>query len=614
MCQLNIAYAVLLGATLCVAASAQGGSGSKRKGGGAKPRAGSTRETPTLEQQYALAVLEQLLSTSKGFEDDQLRIKTQVQAADILWPYDEPRARGIFKDAFDATASAKLEKGKEGTAPASPPGGAAALMALRGEVLSVVARRDPDLAENLIGSLKGARGEDDATNPDNAGVGPGLYLESALSIAETNPRRAVRLAEAGLEGGLYLDPSLVRVLYALRRTSPAQADALYKSVLAAARRRQGYSAVNLTILAAYALPEFSTGTAYGGDTLPNTGTETQAAGPLAVEFLDFAFDTYTSLAFPPPAAATGAEARPASVPNPIDYITGQRLLPFFTRYLPEKAVLFRGALEAIAVRLKQNSLMETVSNLAQSGSTDDIAKQAEAAKDSFQRDLLYFRATLSASGAGEFERALSLAEKISAEDFRDELESTVRFSASTNLLGKGEIDASLGYAKEISDVRRRALLLAKIARALLDRQNIPRASEILSEAEKTIDRGKDGMEKAQALLMITEVKIRLDPTQGFESMEATVKAFNEADTAPAPKSDAAPGIGSMMKTMLASMFRLGSPDFAPSFSLLAANDFNRAVQLAQKLTRKDGAVLAQLAACRGVLIKQTGKKSQPRRS
>ncbi len=608
MCQLNIAYAVLLGATLCVAAAAQGGSGSKRKGGGAKPRSGSTRETLTLEQQYALAVLEQLLSSSKGFEDDRLRIKTQVQAADILWPYDEPRARGIFKDAFDATASTKLEKSKEATAPTPPLGDAAPLTALRGEVLSVVARRDPDLAESLIGSLKDARGEGDATNPDEAGrgVGSGLYLESALSIAETNPRRAVRLAEAGLAGGL--DPSVVRVLQSLRRTSPAQADALYKSVLATARRREGLTAVNLTILATYALPEFSTGNAYGGDALPGADAGAQAAGPLAVEFLNFAFDTYMLLAFPSPAAATGAAARPASLPNPIDYMTGQRLLPFFTRYLPEKAVLFRGALEAIAVRLKQNSLMESVQKLSQSGSADELEKQAESVNDSFQRDLLYFRAALTASGAGEFQRGLALAEKISAEDLRDELESNVRFSASTDLLGKGEIDASLAHAKEISDVRRRALLLAKIARALLDRQDIPRASEVLSEAEKTIGRGKDGMEKAQALLLITEVKIRLDPTQGFESMEATVKAFNEADAAPAPKPDGVPGIGSMMKTMLASMFRLGTPDFVPSFSQLAATDFNRAVQLAQKLTRKDGAVLAQLAACRGVLIKRPDRR------
>lgn len=97
-------------------------------------------------------------------------------------------------------------------------------------------------------------------------------------------------------------------------------------------------------------------------------------------------------------------------------------------------------------------------------------------------------------------------------------------------------------------------------------------------------------------------------------MEATVKAFNEADAAPAARPEAAVGIGSMMKAMLAGMFRLGSPDFAPSFSMLAGTDFNRAIQLAQKLTREDGAVLAQLAACRGVLIKQAKKKFQPRRT
>ncbi len=64
----------------------------------------------------------------------------------------------------------------------------------------------------------------------------------------------------------------------------------------------------------------------------------------------------------------------------------------------------------------------------------------------------------------------------------------------------------------------------------------------------------------------------------------------------------------MMKTMLASMFRLGMPDFVPSFSQLAATDFNRAIQLAQKLTRKDGAVLTQLAACRGVLIRRPDRR------
>lgn len=604
MWRLKAVWAVLMGIMLFVSAAAQGG-GQKRKGAGAKARAGATAEAPTLEQRYALSVLDQLLSSSKEFEDDRLRIRTVAQVADILWRYDETRARGLFKEAFEAVASAKLEGQKAGGA--QPFGAAPPLLQLQGEVLSLAARRDPDLAETLIGSLKSADGGDDSTPPVGAerGAGSGLYLEAALSIADTNPRRAARLAEAGLDGGA-IDPSVLRVLYALRRASPAQADALYRSVLAAARRTSGHISGNFTTLASYALPEFSA----SGSPPPYTGAEGEAAGPLVLELLNFAFETYMRLAFPAPATHGGAEPRVPAGPNPIDYATGQRLLPYFNRYLPDRAVQFRGALEAIAGRLKDNSMMDTVQKLAQSGSADDLEKQAESAKDSFQRDLLYFRAALSASGAAEFERALSLVEKVSAEDFRGALGSFVRFQASSASLGRGEVESSLRYAQGVSDVRQRAFLLAKIARSMLDQKNSPRASEVLAEAEKTVGRAKEGAEKAQALLIITEVKVRLDPTQGFEAMEGTVKAFNAADAAAPSKAVGVPGVGSIMTAMLAGMFKLESPDFAPSFYLLARTDFNRAAQLAQKLERKDRAVPAQVAACRGVLIRQTERRSE----
>lgn len=602
---LKAACAVLLGAALCVSAAAQGG-GQKRKGAGAKARAGGRAEALTLEQQYALSVLDQLLSSSKEFEDDRLRVRTRAQVADILWRYDEPRARGLFKEAFEAVPSVKVEKPKAGGAPAPPSGAASTLLQLRGEVLSLVARGDPDFAESLIGSLKGEQGGDDS-NPTAAagrGAGSGLYLEAAMSIADTNPRRAVRLAEAGLGGGI--DASVLRVLYALRRTSPAQADALYRSVLAAARRDTGHTSVNISVLASYALPEFSA----SGSPPPFAGAQGQAADPLIVELLSFAYETYMGLAFPAPAAPGGAESRTPTAPNPIDYVTGQRLVPYFTRYAPDKAVQFRGALEAIAGRLKDSSLMESAQKLTQPGGADELEEQAGSVKDSFQRDLLYFRAAMSASEAGEFERALSLAGKVSGEDFRGALDSLVRFQASTALLGKGELDSSLRYALGVSDVRQRAFLLAKIARSLLDQKNGPRASEVLAEAEKTIGRAREGTEKAHALLIITEVKIRLDPTQGFESMEGAVKAFNDADSAAADRPAGAHGVGSMMVSMLAGMLKLESPDFVPSFYMLARTDFNRAAQLAQKLTRKDRAVLAQVAACRGVLVRQTEKRSQ----
>jgi hypothetical protein len=89
-------------------------------------------------------------------------------------------------------------------------------------------------------------------------------------------------------------------------------------------------------------------------------------------------------------------------------------------------------------------------------------------------------------------------------------------------------------------------------------------------------------------------------------LEATIKAFNNFDANTDDKNKPAPG-GGGLATMLTKVFKLETPDFAPSFSLLARTDFNRTVQLAQTLKKKDRAILAQLAACRGVLIKNNGK-------
>src|ERR1044072_7843009 len=61
-------------------------------------------------QQKALSVLDQLLETRKGFADDNLRRMLQAQVADMLWNYDEPRARRLFEDAFRAVESAKTSE------------------------------------------------------------------------------------------------------------------------------------------------------------------------------------------------------------------------------------------------------------------------------------------------------------------------------------------------------------------------------------------------------------------------------------------------------------------------------------------------------------------------
>src|SRR6185295_5856598 len=85
---------------------------------GAKPPSNTTKTPPTETQgqvkavdptrKQALALLDQLLESAGGFADAEVRIRVQTQIADLLWEHDQPRARGLFIAAFNATAEAEL--------------------------------------------------------------------------------------------------------------------------------------------------------------------------------------------------------------------------------------------------------------------------------------------------------------------------------------------------------------------------------------------------------------------------------------------------------------------------------------------------------------------------
>lgn len=386
------------------------------------------------------------------------------------------------------------------------------------------------------------------------------------------------------------------MLLTLRQRSPAQGDALYRASLATARRDLKLATANLQILASYALPEFIM-TGFGGGLSPDTETG-RATDASAIEFLNFAYDAFLRLSSP---AHTSAM-------NPADYTLGQRLLPFFVKYQPERAPMFRSLLGVIAQRASQNPAIDTVNNFYQPGSLDDLLKQAGTTQDPLQKDLLYFRVVMMAMGEGNFERALSIVAEVKNEEFRSGLDSLLRFQAALSFNRKGDTDAALRYANSTSNLQQRAYLLAKVARALFDKKDIARASEVLAEAKQSVVKSDEGIEKALTLLLITEVETHLDPLRGFEGMEVTIKAFNDSSPKAGDAPRPTPNPAFNLSSMLAKSFKPERPDLAPSFALLARADFNRAVQLAQTLKKNDLSVFAQLAACRSVLGNRREKK------
>src|SRR2546423_1477732 len=103
---MNMVSSIILCFTLGLTALAQGAQ-NKKATQGHRAQGAKGNFLPTSDQQSALIVLDQLFEATKGFEDDVLRIRPQAHVADVLWPYDEPRARRQFEESFHAVMSAK---------------------------------------------------------------------------------------------------------------------------------------------------------------------------------------------------------------------------------------------------------------------------------------------------------------------------------------------------------------------------------------------------------------------------------------------------------------------------------------------------------------------------
>jgi hypothetical protein len=118
------------------------------------------------------------------------------------------------------------------------------------EVLRLIARRDPVLADKLSSSVSVDLASQARAEPGDQSQQSELSLQLALSIADANPKRAGDVALAALKTGI--NPLIIPVLEAIRRKDSSQADLVFGKVLAIASRDR--SLVNVRILGLYVFP------------------------------------------------------------------------------------------------------------------------------------------------------------------------------------------------------------------------------------------------------------------------------------------------------------------------------------------------------------------------
>lgn len=546
--------------------------------------------TLSWQQQKAIGILEGLRREATDIEDQEKKIKLQVQVADALWPYDIQASRQQFRDTFHDVDSIDSNTKKDSQREKRDLKLVKAQ--LRQYIIQVLSKRDPELADNLAKSVSIKKPANNEAKNDGLGgeaddPSVNLRLLLALDIAESKPDMAAGIATETLKTGI--SPLLIRVLRTLRQKDARIADDVYSKMLLLARNdKRFYNFDTLLLLGLYVAED-------------ERGVR-QATRQATEMYLRFAygvvlFQIETQMAGEP--GTTGKNG----VEN--GYWILQRLIPLFEQFLPEEANTVKAVFRELSQKVSPSLRSSMPENSKASQSVDELLQMADEAPSLEEKDKIRIRATMLAARQGDFEKALFIVEKLKEYEDKKIVKSMVLDMAVDKAISSGDFDTAHVYAKEIESLEHRWRAFKELALLSLSKKDTSKAASLLLEIQKyLVDSYDTEAEKALGHFSIAEAFVKFDLLQGFDAASLAIKSLNNADFAKLPqkRSKFAPPFPTIERF-----------NFEPVLAPLARNDFDKTLAIAQAINNKEAFVLAQIAVCRTALnaIDHSKAKSQP---
>lgn len=569
---------LILAALVSQGAAAQSGDAQRR---GADPQ--------DYAKQNSLAALEGVLQDLRDIKDKALVVRAKSQAADVLWPLDEGRAKDLLAAAFDEIRGLSVS--------------AAERSELRSAVVGVARKHDPQFTAQLIDRLSadGEGGLESISRDSMERISErgSLYLDTANDLLlDGNQERAIAFAQRSLSEGR--SSAFLNFLETLAERDRKAADKLFLGAADAVRRTSA-DPNDVLLLGLYL---FSPGRTQFADLNGqlvigygiNFGASSQASPALLRPYLQ---------------AATEVLARFPVIPSQPDYVGRaelkrfalQQLLPLFDRYLPAQAA----AMHAEVAQLSQAPSMAAPTEAAPAGTsrfpypadlpTAEVVKRIEQLGNSQERDKLYFEgATVSLDG-GDFERARELAAHISSPDLRQAVSELIEFHAALKAVASGELDEAERTAVAHLSPERLAVLYYRIAVKYLGQNNAPRASQLTLAASAQTAKIDNPSQRALVNIYLAAGVVKQDANRAFELFEAAVKDINSAGRFELNS----PGLAFRIRRPNGAIYERGigaDVNLLSVVRLLARADFDRTLGLARSLRADELRVFSIIEACR----------------
>jgi hypothetical protein len=455
----------------------------------------------------------------------------QSEIADVLWKFDEPGARVIFRAAFDSVRQLKADSSSVADAEAK----AEALRDARrrANAIKLILRRyglhDRKGAETWLQDFENEQeaGKKKSNSQRMSLARAELLAQLAAALAAQDAGEALRLGVLSLNAES-IPPSFAGLLMALRRADKAIGDELFRQALVALRANGMQYDAALLALTNY---QFFA----NGSPVPD-------ANPTDVTLIT---QYFVDAAAAQSALLGGGQLTPdqqISLSQVYSFLNA-RAVPIMAQNAPAKLTLLQTNLAELSkaltpAQLQQAEMLASSTRTSPiSGRPDDAniearIRRAEQEKNADTRDWM-FRNLVSSVMWTQPEKALELAQKIDDLPLRAQAEDDVYLVMLAGAFRGGSNENARDIALKMNDKPIGARWLAEIA---TQRSSLAagRAMNLLSEAYTIANKSDHDAAKVEALLFIAQQFLKFDRERAFDILSEALKTVNRVEPKPLP--------------------------------------------------------------------------------
>jgi hypothetical protein len=563
-------------------------------------------------RENALTIVQQQIDFTKTFDDDVPRITVLIRAADLIWPFEEKRARAAYSDAFELAIRNFKEKGD---APRREGKLLLGTADQRYTVISAIARRDPDGAKRLTDQLlkdqqQEARdkvnkeGEVDVTTPER-------LLTMASSLASSNQNIALSFARESLHYSATLH--LSQFLYELATRDKFVADQFYQEALAA------YA--NAPIERLLYLSSFPFGNDREAGDMPGYTVYRVPDGftlnpNLQRLFVQTILRRAQNFIDDPATASFGTRV---SDPEEM-WLALTRLQGRIQKSLPDLAPASDSARANLAAKLSpdsQRELRRKVDDDSPGKTAGTFDEQVEAALKNpnvDRRDEQLASAILHGSKEETLDHVLAALDKISDSSLRQPLLNLLYFDRAQAAIKDQKPGEARKLAAKVDELDQRAFLYSRIAEeSLKERADATQAHELLEEVLEATTKAPNTMVKVRALLSVAYLYTKFDMDRAVEVLAQAVQSINRIEK---PDFSQQFVIRKIEGKTFASYASFATPGFTPenAFREIGKVDFDSTLNQASNFSDKSLRAQMTLAVVEQCFSVQPVKPKSPNKA